>query len=209
MTVGDCRAQACLGLLLSVAGLVACTSSDGPNLQVPPSRSPGTAVSAATTSSSVSVTPTSDAQVALAVSAFNEYFGAARNAERNPPQLGKPYPADADFTKTSFDPLRAEYRAYILGLAQQGTAYRGTTPDARIKVESVNLAAQPYPTVTLSNCPLLPPTWAPYTVKTGKDVAMVTPSPPLPYRSTINMIFYQGHWGAQKLVVDRSQTCTP
>lgn len=76
-----------------------------------------------------------------------------------------------------------------------------------MKVTAINLAAKPYPTVVLTDCPTLAPTWQEYMVKTGAVVPQQTQSVPPPYLVTVQVIQYHNHWGVQR-VTPEAKTCT-
>jgi hypothetical protein len=162
----------------------------------------------ASTSSSASSSGTIDPNAQPAVDAFLKFDTAASNAKRTPWGLGEKHPADADFTKYSFDPIRHDYLLYILSLSQQGVEFRGTSDAPRVKVISTDLGAKPYATVILSNCPTPAPTWKEYVVQTGEEVPSVTKKAPPPYLATITVIYYENHWGVQKVTNDTSRTCS-
>jgi hypothetical protein len=191
--------------LVTVATLVAvtvtgCTSGSQPHIQNPP-----TSTSASSASAS---TPSIDPAARPAVDAYLAYVAASDNAERAPQAFVDGKNPATDFTKYTFDPRRARYTAYITGLAQQQVAFRGTPPQPRVSVTSVDIAAKPYPTVVLSDCRTPAPTWAAYDLKTGKRVPFVKNKVPLPYRSTVRMIHYQGRWGVSDVNADSTKTCT-
>lgn len=150
----------------------------------------------------------SEPAVQPALDAFAHYITATYNAQRVPPQVGSSYPAAADFARYSFDPMRTQESAYIASLAASGQAFRGTSPEPRIQVSQTELNATPYPTVVLTNCPTSAPSWIAYDTKTGKPVPYSTTKVPPPYLATVTVIFYEGHWGVQKISVDTGRTCT-
>jgi hypothetical protein len=182
-----------------VLSLAACSGSDV-NAQPGPSTT-GTATP--------SVASTIDPKALPAVQAYEAASEAANNAARHPFGLHDKIPAGADFAKYTFDPFRTQYRAYILGLLNQGGEYRGTSPRLNVAVTSIDLEAQPWPTVILSDCQTDSDNWRLHNAKTGAVQPRATPSISPPYRSTITMIYYEKHWGIEKLSLDASRTCTP
>jgi hypothetical protein len=79
-----------------------------------------------------------------------------------------------------------------------------------VKVAAIESDAKPYPRVVLKDCPTPTPTWRIYDAKTGKDMTRPLPpgTQPTPYLSTVEVIYYQGHWGVSKIDADTSRTCS-
>jgi hypothetical protein len=187
----------------AVAG---CAGGSQPHTQTP---SGGSGTSSTTRDASApSTSPTIDPKSQPAVEAYSRFSNAADNAQRNPVRAGAVYPAQSDFTLHSFDPIRHQYAVYILSLAQQQVAFKGNPPWHRVSVVSVELAATPSPLVVLTDCPTPPTEWKEYVVRTGEEVAAVPAKIPPPYRLTVEIIKYRGHWGVQKITPDTSVTCT-
>jgi hypothetical protein len=169
------------------------------------------------TISTASETPTSTtrAQTAVAidprarpaVEAYLKFVHAARLAARRPPAVGATYPPGGDFTKYSFDPIRAKYAEYVIGLSKDGAAMRGVPPLPRVSVKSIQLSAPGYPTVVLSDCPTPASTWKEYVIATGKEVRSSPARVAPPYRLSVEVIRYSGRWGVSKIIVDMSRTC--
>lgn len=193
---------------LLVAG-TACTSSkakptDSPTSSASPTSSnPSTATASPTTSA----TPTIDPQAQPAVDAYMAFDAGTSAAQQHPfnPVTSTP-PTGADFTKYSFDPTTPTTLQFVGALAAAGEAYRGTPPTARITITAINLAAKPYPVVTLVNCPTLAPTWHAYLVKTGEQVPDQQTKAPPPNPIAVEVIQYQGHWGV-RTVTPEAKTC--
>jgi hypothetical protein len=129
----------------------------------------------------------------------------------NPPkQVGDPLPGGGNFRPYSFDPVQGQTLSDVLSLTQLQVAYRGTPPVSRVSVTSVDLAAKPYPTVTLTDCPT-PANWKivatspgpPPTVKSSPSGA------PAPNLATAKVIFYEKRWGVSTISTDTSRTCKP
>ena len=152
-------------------------------------------------------TPAIDAQARPAVEAYEAFVEAANNAERRPVALGQPHPPGADFTKHSFDPLRAEYASYIADLNRQGVEFRGTAPTPDVEVADIDMLAKPYPTVMLTDCPQESADWQSYQKANSKVVPTVPQTPPPPYEITSKVIYYDGRWGVQSATPDTSRTC--
>ena len=187
--------------VFAVLALGACWGSGGEAESLPPST-----VSALPTASPTS---TIDPKALPAVEAYKAFFRAFRNAQRRPFSLDDKIPAAADFTKYSFDPFRTEYRGYIWGLVRDGGEYRGTPPTLNVRVSSVDTAAKPYPTVTLSDCQTGDGDWRYYDAQTGKLQPRKPPKVKPPYRSTVTMILHDKRWGVKSLTLDTSRTCAP
>ena len=174
--------------------------------------------SKAPTSTSMTSSPTSspkstiDPKARPAVIAYMNYVTAIAEALRKPFKLGaQNYLPAADFTKFAFDPVRGQANASVVSLSEQGLLYKGDPGHPRVRVDAVEPDAKPYPTVVLKDCPTPTPTWQIYDAKTGKQMPMTLPpgTKPTPYLSTVEVIYYQGHWGVSKIDADTSRTCTP
>jgi len=127
----------------------------------------------------------------------------------NPPKkIGDPFPRGGNFRAYSFDPAQGQLISYVFSLTEGGIEYRGTPPTSRIAVVSTDLTAKPYPTVTLTDCPTAPPTWNAYYRKTGKPTADKPGKVKPPYLVTVRVIYYEKHWGVQKLTPNTSRTST-
>jgi len=170
-------------------------------------RSPTTPATSSLTSSP---TPTIDPKAQPAVDAYLAYMTASNNALRKPRPLGQDFAAGTDYTKYSFDPERSEFSAFVRQLSSQGMKMAGDPGRPRPKVQSVDLAAKPSPFVVLTDCPTPAVKWDAYEVKTGKDVTVPPPSGtvPPPYRTTVQVINFEGHWGVSKITTDSGRTCS-
>ena len=122
-------------------------------------------------------------------------MAAVVTAEMHPSPLGAHWPPKADFGRWSFDPLQEKVAVYLAGLSQQGAAFRGTAPRLRLHVIKLDLSANPRPTVILSNCPTVAPTWQEYLTATGKRVPFTRPTVKPPYLVRIKMIKVDGRVG--------------
>ncbi len=213
------RAGVLPAALLVVLLTSACSGGSPPTLQSPASTGPPLPTPSATTpiSSTPEAPPSSprppsspiDPRAQPAVDAYLALDAASWVATTKPVNLGQSLSPDADYTKYSFDPIRAQFAAYVANLAQQKQAFRGQPPQPRVSVKSMALDAAPYPTVRLFNCPTLAPTWQLYEVTTGKQVPLIPPKVPGPHRVTAEVIFYQGHWGVRTVSTDLATTCSP
>jgi len=184
--------------------LTACTSADPPTAQTP-----STTTVPVTPSASVSASPSLDPRAQPAIEAYRQFFALGLDATRNPGRLpAEAEPGAADFRNYSFDPMRGQYTAFVLGLASDKVAFKGAPPTPRITVSTVDMAATPHPTVVLSNCPTPAPTWKAYSLATGAEVPTTTSSVAPPYRLSVEVIEYQGRWGVAKVTADNSATCT-
>jgi hypothetical protein len=142
------------------------------------------------------------------VRAYDSFNNTTRNAELHPFRAGEKYPPASDFTKFTYDPLRAQYESAIWTLKLQGIAYRGVPPQPHVKVKSIDLNASPWPAVVLTDCQTNNENWRVYNVKTGAVLPRTTPSIPPPYVATATVILYKNRWGVSKITVDTSRTCT-
>jgi hypothetical protein len=199
---------------LIVAGFTAsvlATAACGAGGVVVKSASTAPTSTSMTSSPTSSQTPTIDPKARPAVTAYMNFVAARGEAMRNPRKLGgADYLPAADFTKYAFDPVRGQTNASIVSLSEQGQLFKGDPGHPRVKVDAIEPDAKPYPTVVLKDCPTPTPTWQIYDARTGKAVTMTLPpgTPPTPYLSTVEVIYYQGHWGVSKIDADTSRTCT-
>ncbi|MCE0536060.1 hypothetical protein LWF15_11115 [Kineosporia rhizophila] len=156
-----------------------------------------------------SPTTTVPAGAEEALAAYQAFQQSLAAAQANPTAEGEKAPADADVTQWSWDPLQAQMVAYVADLAAQGAHYEGTQHQGHPRVESVDLEAESWPTVVISDC-AIGGDWHPVAEDgTRFPEAGATATPPPPYRITVTMIEYQGRWGASEQSADRSSTCTP
>lgn len=195
-----------VALLSLIAVGAACASSKPKASDSPSTGPPSTSPTKTSTSPTASPSPTIDPQAQPAVSVYLKFWSTSNAAFAHPFSGTEPTPAE-DFTKYSFDPALGTGLAFVSSLASSGAAYRGTPPRARVKVTAINLAAKPYPTVVMTNCPTLAPTWQEYIVKTSAAVPQQKQPVPPPYLITVQVIQYRGHWGVQK-VTPEAKTCT-
>jgi hypothetical protein len=163
-----------------------------------------------TSSPTSSPTPTIDPKAQPAVGAYMNFVVALNQALQSPRKLGQNYVPAADFTKFAFDPVRAQADVSVVSLGEQSQLFKGDPGRPRVSVAAVEPDAKPYPMVVLKDCPTPTPTWRIYDAKTGKAMTMTLPAgtKPTPYLSTVEVIYYQGHWGVWKIDADTSRTCT-
>jgi hypothetical protein len=112
--------------------------------------------------------------------------------------------------KYSFDPERSDFSAFIYQLSSQGLKMDGDPGRSRPEVRTLDLAAKPHPLVVLTDCPTPAIKWDAHEGKTGKDVSVAPPSGmvPSPYRTTVQVINDEGHWGVSKITTDASRRCS-
>ena len=193
-------------ITLTVLATAACGGQDG---AVKPmgTASPATSATSVPTSSPTS---TIDPKAQPAVDAYLAYMTAANNALRQPRALGQDFAPSADYTKYSFDPERSEFSAFVHQLSSQGLNMAGDPGRPRPKVRSTDLAAKPFAIVVLTDCPTPPVKWDAHDVKTGKSAAVPPPpgTVPPPYRTTVQVINYENHWGVARITTDSSRTCS-
>jgi hypothetical protein len=164
----------------------------------------------ATSSPASRLTPTIDPKAQPAVDAYLAYMAASNNALRKPRALGQDFAPGADYTKYSFDPERSEFSDYISQLSSQGLKMAGDPGRPRPRVRSIDLAAKPYSLVVLTDCPTPALNWDAHEVKTGKNVTVPPPAGtvPPPYRTLVQVINYENHWGVSKITTDSGRTCS-
>lgn len=207
---------------MCVASIVtSCTSSSprpGPSRsdQSGTSGSPRSTLATSTLPANSSSTPSpststyADPKVAAAVKAYRSFIEAYEFSQQHPPKAANaPYARSGDFTKYSFDPIRAKIAGSILFLTQGRLAYRGTPPAPRPSVTGLAIAAKPYPTITIEDCPTAPANWKVVAIS-GQPPTSHRPSKAAPpYRITAQVIFYLKRWGVYKLTTNTARTCTP
>ncbi len=148
-----------------------------------------------------------DRRAIPALDAWASFLTAIAAAESRPFSKNETPSAAADFTRYAWDPARYQFQDYIEGLKRQGIAYRGAPEQSHPKVTSLDLAADPAPTVSLSDC-LTGSGWIGYDVKTGKPIPEPSASVAPPYPASVTMVLYRQRWGVEKVSFDESVTCT-
>ena len=156
---------------------------------------------APTTASSSASTPPSQAKAALA--AYTAFTGATDEAQRTPSRVSK------QLEQYAIDPALGTARGVLTQFQVSNIEWHGTPPASRTRVVRSNPTAQPYPTVTLIDCPTVSSTWRPYSTKTGKPVTTVKPKVAPPWATTATIALYKGKWAVQFEKTDMTRTCTP
>jgi hypothetical protein len=200
-----------VGAVLAVAA-AGCASGSQPHIQSPAGTSGASQLTPSpaargSTGAGGFASPSIDPQAQPAVDAYRQFSDAIRNAQRKPLDSHGVYPPEADFRKYSFDPIKHQYALYLLQLAKQQVAFRGTPPSLRVSVASVDLSATPTPLIVLSDCPTLSD-WKEYLIATGKEVPDVPTKVSPPFLLTVEVSYYLGRWGVTKITSDKSRTCT-
>lgn len=209
---------------LLVTALAACSSSGSPNPRSSASDSATTSpasprrsatartspISPSTSPSGGSSTP-ADPRVAAALKTYVRFTKAVAYAYMHPPKrTGDPLPSAGNFRQFSFDPAQGQVLNDVFSLTQLQVAYRGTPAVARPSVANVDLTAKPYPTVTLTDCPV-PARWKIVATSPGPPPT-VQSSPsgaPAPNLTTAKIIMYEKRWGVSTVTTHTSRTCTP
>ena len=142
--------------------------------------------------------------MAAAQAAYLTYTAATYEAERTPEQ-----DHNAELTSLAVDPALGTFQGLLTQLQVAGIANQGTPPTPRPKVTKTDLSAQPYPTVTIVDCPTVSPTWLAYDVTTGQPVTVVPNPVQPPYAVTASVIQYKGKWVVSSTSADRNHTCAP
>jgi hypothetical protein len=195
------------GFTVSILATAACGAGNG---SVKPAVTKAPVSSPVTTAPASSPASTIDPKAQPAVNAYMNFVAAVSEALKNPRRSEQTYRSAGDFTNYSFDPFRGQERASIVSLDEQDQVFKGDPGRPRVRVDAIESDAKPYPMVVLKDCPTPTPTWRIYDAKTGSDV---TPQPPpgvepMPYLSTIEVIYYEDHWGVSKIDADTSRTCS-
>jgi hypothetical protein len=206
---------------LSVTTIASCTSSGsanpGPSGSHSASTTPGdsrssgttTAPTSPSTSPSTSSSTPADPRVAAALKAYINFDKTSDYAFVHPPKkVGDPLPPAGNFRPYTFDPARAQILSYVFSLTEGGIVYKGTPPTPRVSIVSAEPAAKPYPTVTMTDCPTAPRSWNAYYRATGKPTTDKPGRVKPPYLVTVKVIYYENHWGVQKVTPNASRTCT-
>lgn len=206
-------------VVCSALALTACSSSSGTHTQSyspppthpssspsSPSRDPSMSAdssSPAPTSTSPSVSPTEQA----AVAAYVAFRAAAHNAEKKPTDTA----LENALKAYAVDPALGHEGGSLISYVTGDIAWGGTPPAARVSVSAVKPAANPYPMVTLRDCPTAAPSWKPYNIKTHKPVSVEFPGSkaPPPHAITATVIYYRSRWLVQTSVTEVKKTCAP
>ena len=197
---GQARGSWGVAAVLLMLSLTACegratsTPTVGPTSTPPPT--------SAHTSTSPPIEPAAQPAVD-AYKAFNRAYLAAEGNPSNPVLL-------AGLRQHAVDPILSELNRALFAQQQFGIVYRGTLGANHITVTALNLAARPWPSVTLTDCPTGGKLTAYYrgTTKPVPTTSRSAGAPP-PNLGTIQVIQYQDHWAVYKTSVDTRHTCTP
>jgi hypothetical protein len=171
------------------------TSDSPPSSPTHPSTSrSSTRVSAVPTPT---VTTPAQSAVDSAIAVYNAYNAASMD------------PSHADLAKINTyltGKAVALYDNSIKGMRANGTAYRGTPANPRLRVVGSGSGA----TVLLASCPLESSTdpFGQYYIATGKPVPVKKLTPPPPYRQLITVVKTAGGWKVSSFQVNTGQTCT-
>jgi hypothetical protein len=184
---------AALGLAVFAVSLTACSGS-APHTQSPPSAAPTTP----TTSASI------DPRLQPAVTVYLMFQDTIAQAEGRPVV----HPSTVVTDAYTFDPLHTELERYIWGLASQHIAFRGPSGTSHPVVTSSDLAASPYPSVTIRDCRTGIEQHS-YNTKTDAQLPDPTFSAAPPFAATAVVIKYKGAWGVQSFKTDQTRTCRP
>jgi hypothetical protein len=150
---------------------------------------------------------TEDPLVKPAVSAYENFLKATAEAQQKPVAQSTNYPAAADFTRYSFDPIAGEFEASVRGLSVSKQQYRGDPPQSHLKVIAIGEDASSLPMVTLSDCQTGVEKWQVFDTRTGKVVPNQEPRIPRPYGATITVVYNQQRWGVNTITMDTKRTC--
>jgi hypothetical protein len=193
-----------IGLVLSVTGVAAtvlsgCGSSDA-----------ATQTGAANPVVTAIPSGTADSRTLAAVHTYEAFNRTVAVARRSPVPARTKLPYEADFTRYSFDPARAEYEAVIADLSNKKWRYRGKQPKSDIRVTSINPEAAEGPTVTLSDClRTVKPGWVVYNAVNNTPVKDKTVTTPAVQALAITVVFTRLRWGVQTITPDTKRKCAP
>ena len=159
--------------------------------------SSATSTQGATSVPTPHVTPPAQGAVNDYIANFNADIAASRD----------PRHADLSFiAKYETGDIRKSTEASFKSMITQGLAWRGSTPNPRVKVKSVISTS----VVQLTSCLAIDKAnpWEQYTLATGKAAPVPTLSPPPPYLLTIFMkVGPGGVWQIYDVLQTRGSTC--
>ena len=193
--------------LLLTAG---CTSS-GSSDPTTTSNSPvsATAVKStpppATVTRSSSPAPGEDRHAIAANAAYLSFVKSSDAAERSPARRA----GSRSLANYAIDPALGTAQSQLIDFGVHGIEWRGTPPSSRTRVTTVDYGAQPYPTVSLVDCPTVSDTWRPYAVSTGKPLKLVTPKVAPPWATAVTVVLYKSRWMVRTANTDMTRTCQP
>jgi hypothetical protein len=141
------------------------------------------------------------------VTAYLKYREAINTAQRSPASTGL-LTAVANATA---DPQQETDGKMLLQYRINHLAWRGTPGRPRVTVTESRAHANPYPTVTVRDCPTVSASWKPYDTTTNKPVPVTYPkgSAKRPFAVTATVVDYQSHWLVEKVTTYMRKTCEP
>jgi len=198
-----------VAVLAGVAMLGACSGSEDQQDPTPSSaRAPSsrsvvdTGSSPSAPSPSPSRTLTADEQAA--VKAYLAFTRAVYTAER------APGPQNLSLLKRySIDPELGSVTDFLTKLQLAGLVVRGTPPASRVHVIGYAPKANPFPAVSLVDCPTVSTTWRPYYKASGKPGKVVQGKAKPPYASRATVVLFKGVWKVRTVKTNRNKTCSP
>lgn len=104
--------------------------------------------------------------------------------------------------------MQSQYEAFVATLARSGHAFHGTPPKTTIAVKAIDLDADPYPMVTLSDCQTETENWRAYSNRTKKMNPALKPGIPAPYGLLVDVVYMKQRWNVQTIKADPAGTCT-
>jgi hypothetical protein len=151
---------------------------------------------------------TADPRAAGAVNTYLAFVRTTNYLQRHPaPAVNGRYPEAANFAKYSVDPIQAQYEAFVRNLVRSRHAFRGAEPKSDVTVRMIDLAASPYPVVTLADCQTDRANWRAYNTQTNAMNPQMTPAIPAPYWIIIVLVRIQQRWKVQTIKPDPAGTC--
>jgi hypothetical protein len=109
------------------------------------------------------------------------------------------------------DPQQERDGAMLLQYSINHLIWRGTPPAPRATVAQMRLAAKPYPTVVVRDCPTVSTTWEPYDTSHHTVVPVQYPkgSARPPFGITASVVKYKSRWRVEKVTTLMRTTCVP
>ena len=150
-----------------------------------------------------------DPRASAAVSTYRAFISTSVHAQQHPrvAKNGK-YSEASDFTRYSVDPIQGQYEAFVTMLARTHHAFRGTPPISTVTVRAIDLDAQPYPLITLSDCQSKKDAWRAYNTRTNIMNPLMTPAIPAPYGIIVDVVYVAQRWSVQTIKADPAGTCS-
>ena len=116
------------------------------------------------------------------------------------------YPADADFGPYSTYPARDQYRRFVSVLRSEHLEFRGTPPESHLSVTTVDLDAQPSPTVVLTDCQSGLDEWVARDERTGRAHPALTPNPGGDGLA-VTVVREEGAWVVTTILPEEDSAC--